>query len=604
MVRTHLNTNGEIVVEPSPHSNSSDFDFLTGSHTVYHRKLTSRLTSSTRWDEFEGSHKQEQILKGIGNLEQHLMRASDGKPFEGISLRLFDPGTRLWSIHWADSRIGVLQPPVVGSFENGLGYFYAKDQWEGKTIILQFEWDIRNPEKTRWTQAFSVDHGKTWETNWIMEFEKLETKPTKFAERESDRIGLIELRNYLLKDGARDSFIEGFEKNLIGPQAKNNGFTLGQYRIVDEPNRVFWIRGYKDMSTRSAFLPSFYYGPDWKQHRDTFNKMIANSDNVYLLHPLVLENKTLIPGAVDKGSLNVYKRIAVVDYYIANTRQGELKTIIAKEYLPLLKSCGITDFTVWESELLLNDFPKLPVFQDKNLLVMITFFKDLIEYKEKQQLLTSRETDNLKAALNDVITYKRTIILEPTEKAINVNMPAGDNSFPLVAKAVKVNPDRTLEIESSTTSSERDYDFLIGSHSVAHRKLAAPLKKSEECIGLSGNKTTERLLDGIANIERHHLTDNYGNAVEAIAFRLFDPKSKLWSLYWADSKTGILDPPLKGSFNGDLGVFFGRDRFKGQDVIVQFQYDKSKPDNPIWGQAFSIDEGVNWEWNWFMSYQK
>jgi hypothetical protein len=235
---------------------------------------------------------------------------------------------------------------------------------------------------------------------------------------------------------------------------------------------------------------------------------------------------------------------------------------------------------------------------------MITFFKDLLEYNKKQELRTSRESDSLTAALKDVTTYKQTIILEPTEKAINVNIAAWDNSFPFVAKAVNVNPDRTLEIASSVTSSERDYDFLIGSHSVAHRKLAAPLKNSVEWIELPGNKTTERLLDGIANIERHYLTDNYGNAIEAIAFRLFDPKSKLWSLYWADSKTGILDPPLKGSFNGNLGVFFGRDRFKGQDVIMQFQYDKSKPDNPIWGQAFSNDEGVNWEWNWFMSYRK
>jgi hypothetical protein len=358
------------------------------------------------------------------------------------------------------------------------------------------------------------------------------------------------------------------------------------------------------MNTRSAFLPSFYYGTDWKLHRDTVNKMIANNDDVYLLHPLILENETLIPGTIDKGSLNVYNRIAVIDYYIANTRQDELKRKFAKEYLPLLKACGITDFTVWESELMYNDFPKLPVFQDKNLLVTITFFKDRFEYKEKQQLLASRETDNFKAALKDVVTYKRTIVLEPTEKAIDVNIPARDNSFPLVAKAVKVNPDRTLEIASSITSSERDYDFLIGGHSVAHRKLAAPIRNSAEWIELSGNKTTERLLDGIANIERHYLTDNYGHAIEAIAFRLFDLKSKLWSLYWADSKTGILDPPLKGSFHGDLGVFFGRDRFKGQDIIVQFQYDKSKPDNPIWGQAFSIDEGVSWEWNWFMSYQK
>ncbi len=74
----------------------------------------------------------------------------------------------------------------------------------------------------------------------------------------------------------------------------------------------------------------------------------------------------------------------------------------------------------------------------------------------------------------------------------------------------------------------------------------------------------------------------------------------MWSLYWADNTAGILDPPLQGSFEGNLGVYFGKDKLNDEDILVQFQYNKSDLENPVWGQAFSDDEGVSWEWNWFM----
>ena len=107
------------------------------------------------------------VLNGIGNIDNFLA-TFDGIPFEGMTVRLFNPKTKLWSIYWADSNEGKLDPPVVGSFENNVGHFFSKDTFDGKTIMTVYRWDARDPNKPVWSQATSVDGGKTWEWNWFM----------------------------------------------------------------------------------------------------------------------------------------------------------------------------------------------------------------------------------------------------------------------------------------------------------------------------------------------------------------------------------------------------------------------------------------------------
>jgi hypothetical protein len=65
---------------------------------------------------------------------------------------------------------GTLDKPVVGSFHDGRGEFYNEDTFERRSIFVRFIWSDITPTSCRWEQAFSADGGKTWETNWIMEF--------------------------------------------------------------------------------------------------------------------------------------------------------------------------------------------------------------------------------------------------------------------------------------------------------------------------------------------------------------------------------------------------------------------------------------------------
>ena len=162
-----LTSNDALVISPTASSSASDFNFLIGRWNIFNRKLKSRLTGCTEWIEFEACQEMHTVLNGMGNTD-NFKTTIDGKAFEGLSLRLFNPVTRLWSIYWADSNWGVLDPPVVGSFHNDIGEFSGKDKFNGIDILVKFKWDKSNPEKPVWSQAFSEDRGKTWEWNWYM----------------------------------------------------------------------------------------------------------------------------------------------------------------------------------------------------------------------------------------------------------------------------------------------------------------------------------------------------------------------------------------------------------------------------------------------------
>ncbi|HTE34349.1 MAG TPA: hypothetical protein VK666_28410 [Chryseolinea sp.] len=232
-----------------------------------------------------------------------------------------------------------------------------------------------------------------------------------------EQIGVLELRNYVLRPGRREDFTRLFEEDLVQPQKALLGYPLGQYRVKDNDDNFCWFRGFANMQTRSAFLPSFYHGSIWTQYRAAANAMIINNDNVHLLKPIVLEHDSLVPAkGIDRALLYPGNKIAVVDFYTSNTKLDQLLKTFSRSYLAILDECGIHSYSLWISELEVNDFPQLPVFQDKNLLVAITFYENELDYAEKMKKVDSKTDQNLRAALEDAITLKHTMILYPTKK--------------------------------------------------------------------------------------------------------------------------------------------------------------------------------------------
>ena len=89
-------------------------------------------------------------------------------------MRSCDTKTGEWAIWWLDGRYptGPLDPPVKGRFVHGVGNFYSDDVVDGKPIRTRYTWSNITTTSARWEQATSVDTGKTWATNWTMEFHR------------------------------------------------------------------------------------------------------------------------------------------------------------------------------------------------------------------------------------------------------------------------------------------------------------------------------------------------------------------------------------------------------------------------------------------------
>lgn len=150
------------------HHGLADFDFLIGRWNIRHWRLRESLKGSNAWDEFEGTATDRKILGGLGSISEVTLHLPSG-PLEGMTARLFDPKAEQWSVYWTGGAQGSFTTPMIGGFTQGRGAFYAHETFADKHILSRFLWLDITSDSSRWEQAFSVDGGVTWETNWIME---------------------------------------------------------------------------------------------------------------------------------------------------------------------------------------------------------------------------------------------------------------------------------------------------------------------------------------------------------------------------------------------------------------------------------------------------
>ena len=143
-----------------------DFDWEIGAWNTHLRRLVRPLSGSTEWVEYEGTTLVREVWKGDANLVELDVTGPAGRIL-ALSLRLYNPESRQWSLNFASSATGEVSTPSVGGFRDGRGEFYSKETLNGRPILVRFVITPVTADSCRFEQAFSPDGGKTWELNWI-----------------------------------------------------------------------------------------------------------------------------------------------------------------------------------------------------------------------------------------------------------------------------------------------------------------------------------------------------------------------------------------------------------------------------------------------------
>lgn len=143
-----------------------------------------------------------------------------------------------------------------------------------------------------------------------------------------------------------------------------------------------------------------------------------------------------------------------------------------------------------------------------------------------------------------------------------------------------------------------DFDWEIGSWDTHLRYLPEPLTGSNRWIEYRGTSEVSALLRGRANLVELAVASASGR-IEGISVRLYNSQSRQWTLNFASVASGVLSPPVTGSFDAaGRGVFYGVDTVRGRTVLVRFVISDVTPNSARFEQSFSADGGESWETNW------
>jgi len=160
---THI---GTPAAAPAANDGQQDFNWEMGTWETKLRRLKQPLGGSQDWLEYEGTTTVKPLMEKRANIVEFDVQGPAGR-ISGVSLRLFQPATRQWTLHFANLANGSMTEPMQGSFKQGHGTFYGQDTLNGRKILVRFLIIPVSTDQWRFEQAYSPDDGKTWEDNWI-----------------------------------------------------------------------------------------------------------------------------------------------------------------------------------------------------------------------------------------------------------------------------------------------------------------------------------------------------------------------------------------------------------------------------------------------------
>jgi hypothetical protein len=156
---------------------------------------------------------------------------------------------------------------------------------------------------------------------------------------------------------------------------------------------------------------------------------------------------------------------------------------------------------------------------------------------------------------------------------------------------------------SESSDGTHDFDFNFGKWKTHITRLVHPLSSSQTWVDYDGTSDVSKVWNGRASLFELEASGPSGR-VEGVGLRLYNPKSRQWSLNWANGRDGIMGTPMVGEFAHGRGEFYDQEEFQGRIIFSRNGFYDIKPDSSRFEQAFSGDEGKTWETNWIMTFTR
>ena len=228
---------------------------------------------------------------------------------------------------------------------------------------------------------------------------------------------VIEFRRYTVKEGKREHFAEYFESFFPEAFQQMGAIVFGQFFERKNPVGFTWMRGFKNIDARAIINAGFYYGPLWREHGLTMNRLMVDADNVLLLRPLSSERGVTVLPSVDpvtetKGA----QGLVVAQIFAVQANSVDAFAQQAEKTFAGYRAAGVREAGVLVTLDVPNNFPQLPVRTDGPYLVWLGIIKDNQTLDTRFIPLTERALSSL-SATGLLRGTPELVILDPTHRS-------------------------------------------------------------------------------------------------------------------------------------------------------------------------------------------
>lgn len=238
---------------------------------------------------------------------------------------------------------------------------------------------------------------------------------------------VLELRQYTMQPGMRDTLVQLFEEHFVEGQERYEIRLVGQFRDMGDARRFVWVRGFSSMESRTQATNAFYDGPLWRQHSNAANATIVDSDNVLLLKPAdAAAGLPFDPGArppLDAPEpANGARGIVVATiHYFAGEVDPAFAPWFAREVMPRLARAGTTVLGRFVTETAPNPVTRLPVRTGEHVFVWFAAYRDRAAYDAS--LKTLDDSADWRAAIAPTLRARtkgepERVVLAPTRRSL------------------------------------------------------------------------------------------------------------------------------------------------------------------------------------------